>query len=157
MSMKHRLTVAHLEASEMQGHPANYRNGYLISQAKGVGFEEYLAEDGMSYYTDLADFLKDLFEGAEVEEPDYDTEPGHCVVTMVYPIGDIKQVKLRRSTVDDVLSAGAGDPDSVAGFVSMVQLTSDLSREQLLEMDYADWLRLQQALMGFTKPDSGGA
>ena len=152
LEYKNRVTVAHLEASEVQGHPPEYRTAYLMTQAAGVGFEEYMAEDGHQWGGDLTAFTLWLYEGAADHEPSYDRAAGVCHYPLLHAFGGQTSVRLERDTIADVLDHGGSDPSSVSGMVNLMAARSDLTREHLLQMDYADWTLLRAARLGFTSP-----
>ena len=105
-----------------------------------------------------------LGEGGDFDAdylPQYDDDRSVCHLKLRYPLGDaetgdlVGSVRLRRMTRRDVITALGvstwSEPTSQKAAQLMAK-ASGLPHEQIVMLDFGDWLNLQAALKGFTEP-----
>ena len=154
-----RITVGYLQAFDVLGHPPEAQMPYLVAEAAREDLTQYLLRGGVEWHRDLLDFTNWVFEDVEEinRHADYDDETGVCTYTLIYPIGERKTVRLQPDTIWDVVTHGNATISSFEAEEPRIRLMvakSDLSREELLQMDYADWSLLQGARLNFSQTGS---
>ena len=151
-----RITVGYLQAFDVLGHPPEAQMPYLVAEAAREDLTQYLLRGGVEWHRDCSTSRIGCLRTWRINRhADYDDETGVCTYTLIYPIGERKTVRLQPDTIWDVVTHGNATISSFEAEEPRIRLMvakSDLSREELLQMDYADWSLLQGARLNFLKP-----
>ena len=75
------------------------------------------------------------------------------IIKLEYPVRladrTLTQVSMRRATVGDMLACPIRDAGDVAGEVALMARLCDLVPEELQDLDWSDYERLQRELLSF--------
>jgi hypothetical protein len=70
-------------------------------------------------------------------------------ITLKYPVGEIKTVKIRRAKIKDMLSAQSASKNEAEQELFLFELLTGVSRDILKEFDLADYAKLQEVYRSF--------
>jgi hypothetical protein len=74
-------------------------------------------------------------------------------ITLEYPVpfegGELKEIKLRRPKVSDIVAARKSKKDEAEQEITMISKLTDIPPETIETLDLADYKKIQEALSGF--------